>query len=308
MKWGCSMAYLHENRKLFQQVVDQAQRLTGWTPEIVEKDYYVTVILRELSARLPFVVFKGGTSLSKCYQVIARYSEDIDITIDTKLSQGQKRSVKGALKDLTQTMGLSIPNLEETHSRRSYNKYDIRYEPLHLPMGATIQSGILLETSFAEISFPVVTMDVHSIVGDMLETEAPEIRSEYGLQPFPMKVQSLERTLADKLFAIGDYYLAGREINKHSRHLYDIYKLFPLVKMDETFHQLVLDARKEREKNDICLSAQEGVSLPALLQKIITEGAYRYGYNHLTVRLLDEDVSYEEAVAALTKIIESNVL
>ena len=56
---------------------------------------------------------------------------------------------------------MSIPNLSETRSRRSYNKYVIQYEPLYLPADAAIQSGVLLETSFAEISFPVVTMDVH---------------------------------------------------------------------------------------------------------------------------------------------------
>ena len=48
----------------------------------------MTMILRELPERLNFVVFKGGTSLSKCYKAIKRFSEDIDITIDSKLSQG----------------------------------------------------------------------------------------------------------------------------------------------------------------------------------------------------------------------------
>ena len=302
------MAYLHKNRNLFQQVVDQAQRLTGVVPEVVEKDYYVTVILKELAARLPFVVFKGGTSLSKCYHVIKRYSEDIDITIDTALSQGQKKALKDCLKEISETLELSIPNLSETRSRRSYNKYVFCYEPLYVSEDAAIPSGVLLETSFAEISFPVVTMDVHSIVGDMLESEAPELLSTYALHPFPMKVQSLERTLVDKIFAIGDYYLAGKEIEKHSRHLYDIYKLLLLVKLDDDFRQLVLHVREERVKNRICLSAQDGVNLSEVLQKIVVEDAYQYGYNHLTVRLLDEQVSYEEAISALKKLIESQTL
>ena len=63
-------------------------------PRIVEKDYYVTMILRELTERQGFVVFKGGTSLSKCYKVIKRFSEDIDITIDSRLSQGQMKKLK----------------------------------------------------------------------------------------------------------------------------------------------------------------------------------------------------------------------
>lgn len=302
------MAHLHKNRDLFRQVVDQAQRLTGVVPEVVEKDYYVTVILKELAARLPFVVFKGGTSLSKCYHVIARYSEDIDITIDTALSQGQKRALKDCLKKVAGTLDLSIPNLSETRSRRSYNKYVFHYDPLYVSEDTAIQAGVLLETSFAEISFPVVTMDVHSIVGDMLENEAPDLLSTYALHPFHMKVQSLERTLVDKIFAIGDYYLAGKEIEKHSRHLYDIYKLLPLVDLDDSFHQLILQVREERAKNRICLSAQDGVNLSEVLQKIIAEDAYRYGYNHLTVRLLNEQVSYDETISALKKLIESHAL
>ena len=65
------------------------------------------------------------------------------------------------MEELAEELGLSIPNLSETRSRRSYNKYVIQYEPLYLPADAAIQSGVLLETSFAEISFPVVTMDVY---------------------------------------------------------------------------------------------------------------------------------------------------
>ena len=60
------MAYLHEDRGLFREVIDQTQKVTGLAAEVVEKDYYVTAILRGLSKRLPFIVFKGGTSLSKC--------------------------------------------------------------------------------------------------------------------------------------------------------------------------------------------------------------------------------------------------
>lgn len=50
----------------------------------LDKDYYVTMILRELSERQNFIVFKGGTSLSKCHKAIKRFSEDIDITIDRR--------------------------------------------------------------------------------------------------------------------------------------------------------------------------------------------------------------------------------
>lgn len=73
------MAYLHENREEFTNAVNLASEYFHILPIIAEKDYYVTMILRELSERQDFIVFKGGTSLSKCYKAIKRFSEDIDI-------------------------------------------------------------------------------------------------------------------------------------------------------------------------------------------------------------------------------------
>ena len=68
------MAYLHEDKELFKNAIDLASSQFGILPPIVEKDYYVTMVLRELSAHVPFIVFKGGTSLSKCHKVIKRFS------------------------------------------------------------------------------------------------------------------------------------------------------------------------------------------------------------------------------------------
>lgn len=59
------MVYLHENREEFTNAVNLASEYFHILPIIAEKDYYVTMILRELSERQDFIVFKGGTSLSK---------------------------------------------------------------------------------------------------------------------------------------------------------------------------------------------------------------------------------------------------
>lgn len=122
------MAYLHENKEEFANAVNLASEYFRVLPIIVEKDYYVTMILRELSKRLGFVVFKGGTSLSKCHKAIKRFSEDIDITIDSKLSQGQMKKLKEVIKEISSILGLSIPNIDETRSRRSYNRYILEYQ------------------------------------------------------------------------------------------------------------------------------------------------------------------------------------
>ena len=82
------MGYLHDDEEQFQDAIGITYEQTGIMPQIIEKDYYVTMLLRALAEKMPYIVFKGGTSLSKCHKVIKRFSEGIDITIDTLLSQG----------------------------------------------------------------------------------------------------------------------------------------------------------------------------------------------------------------------------
>ncbi|MBQ2770457.1 MAG: nucleotidyl transferase AbiEii/AbiGii toxin family protein, partial [Clostridia bacterium] len=69
---------LHNDRSLFEQVILRVSEETGIEGSIIEKDYYVTRFLQRISEQLPNIIFKGGTSLSKCYKLIHRFSEDID--------------------------------------------------------------------------------------------------------------------------------------------------------------------------------------------------------------------------------------
>ena len=74
--------YLHNDKEKFYEAMMYTHNQTNFPYEVLEKDYYVTMLLKLLSDKIPYIVFKGGTSLSKCYKVIKRFSEDIDITID----------------------------------------------------------------------------------------------------------------------------------------------------------------------------------------------------------------------------------
>ena len=162
------MDFLHNDKTVFLQAVNLVTAKNGIRAEIVEKDYYVTVILRLLSERLPFIVFKGGTSLSKCHGAIKRFSEDIDVTIDTTISQGQKKKVKDAVVEIAEILGLSIPNIGETRSRRDYNRYEIAYEPVQSVEDYAVQPRVILETSYTAVSFPTVLLPVRSYIGDMM--------------------------------------------------------------------------------------------------------------------------------------------
>lgn len=127
-----------------------------------------------------------------------------------------------------------------------------------------------------------------------------------NLNPFEMKVQGIDRTLADKVFAVCDYYLQGK-VAKHSRHLYDIYKLLPLVPQDENFKELVKEVRAVREQSVICPSALPEANVPELLEKIIKEKAYKQDYDSLTTQLLEENVPYDTVIATLKKVAESSI-
>ena len=175
------MAYLHSDREQFRDAIDLAYEQTGVMVQAIEKDYYVTMLLRLLAQKMPYIVFKGGTSLSKCHKVIRRFSEDIDITIDTLLSQGQKKKIKQAIVDSAQELGMTIENLDETRSRRDYNRYVIAYDSV-IPMASdALKAAVLLETSYTAVSFPTVLLPVHSYIGDMMEQEAPDAIEEYNL-------------------------------------------------------------------------------------------------------------------------------
>lgn len=300
------MVYLHEDKEKFIQAVNLTAYQAAVMESIVEKDYYVTVILRLLAEKAPFIVFKGGTSLSKCHKTILRFSEDIDFAVDTPLSQGQKKKLKYTIVDTVQELGLQILNLDEIRSRRDYNRYIIAYDTVLPQIDNIVQSTVLLETSFTTVSFPAVSLKVESMIGNMILQEAPEMMEKYHMDFFQMKVQGMDRTLADKVFAICDYYLQNH-VKKHSRHIYDIYKLLPLVPQDESFRKLVKEVRAVRKLSNVCPSAQDNVSIPKLLEKIIDEEAYREDYQNVTLRLLREEADYDIVVIALREIAQGKM-
>lgn len=298
--------YLHENKEDFLDVINTVATSKGLLTPIVEKDYYVTLLLRGLAEKLPFIVFKGGTSLSKCYKVINRFSEDIDLTIDTSLTQGQKRTVKQVISDVSLTLDMHITNINDIQSRRDYNRYIISYDSV-LPSISTVpNSSIILETSYKTISFPTKELEVSNYVAETMSDSSAVTLKEFALDPFCMKVQDINRTLADKVFAICDYYLEGKT-ERHSRHLYDIYKLLPLIQLDADFRDLVVEVREGRLGSKVCHSAKDGINPNELLKKIVNEKTFKEDYDMVTETLLNEVVAYEDVIAALGKVVDSEI-
>ena len=90
---------LHNDKSLFEQVILRVSKDTAIEASIIEKDYYVTLVLQRIVAQQPNIIFKGGTSLSKCYKLINRFSEDIDLNIDTEThpTEGHRKKLKESM-------------------------------------------------------------------------------------------------------------------------------------------------------------------------------------------------------------------
>lgn len=298
---------LHNNPDLFRQIILRASQSTGIKPAIIEKDYYVTAFLKEIVKLQPNIVFKGGTSLSKCYKLIDRFSEDIDLNIETENgpTEGQRRRLKESIVEVIKGFGFVLTNPENVRSRRSYNKYIVDYPTVF--DGEYLKENLIVETSVYIRAYPTNRMTASSIIYDFLLAQGYEdLIGQYDLAPFELNVQSAERTLIDKVFALGDYYLDNK-ITEHSRHIYDLYKLLNVVQLTDGLKALVAEVRAERSGHAACLSAQEGVDIQALLKQIVDEAAYKADYENITMALLFEKVDYATAIKAVTKIIESGI-
>ena len=298
---------LHDDKELFEQVILKASEHFGIEAGIVEKDYYVTLLLREIVKRQPNIIFKGGTSLSKCYKIIKRFSEDIDLNVDsvTHPTQGERRQLKENILDAINTLGFKIANPDSIRSRRDFNRYLIDY-PISFGVGY-LKPNLIAETAVYIRAFPNEKMKVSSIVADYLsEAGFDSLIEENEILPFEVNVQLATRTFIDKIFAIADYCLEGK-VDEHSRHLYDIYKLLDIISIDEDLINLLKEVREERKPHQKCYSAKDGVDLKATLIEIIEKDVYKKDYEEITVSLLFEKVDYDTVKSALKAIVESKL-
>ncbi len=298
---------LHNETALFEQAVLRTAEYFGYDPAIVEKDYYVTLFLNKIFEKENNIVFRGGTSLSKCYGLIDRFSEDIDLGVysDGHPSEGVRKRIKSSIVSITDELRLELLNPDDIRSRRDFNRYEIAF-PSSFGAGY-LKQHLAVETAMFIKIFPVEHKIVSSLISDFFDKNGyDELNEKYNLNPFSLQVQSIQRTLVDKIFALCDYYMSGR-LEEHSRHIYDIYKLTGVIELNDDFKELVSRVREVRSEHKVCLSAQPEVSVNDVLKSIIETKAYKHDYETRTEKLLFKSVHYETAIDGIEKIIAAGV-
>ena len=305
---------LHHNKEDFEQIVQATADDLGLGSFQVEKDYYVSLFLKELQKmdNNIQIVFKGGTSLSKCYDVIDRFSEDIDLSVKfntEKITTSERRKLKTSIIEIIELLGMSFINPEEVRSRRDHNQYNVGYNNIFESDGNTVPY-IIVETIVAYRPYPIREMEISNYITKYLkENSRTDLIKKYELSPFVMPIQTMERTFIDKLFAICDYHLE-KEYNRYSRHIYDIHMIWNSGKLEkELMHTIIPDVIKDRQlfgKRNI--SCQPGAAPNEILKEIVAQRVYEADYNDITTKFIYKAVDYNISIESLNEIIDLKIL
>jgi hypothetical protein len=227
---------LFEHRD-FEQAVLRAQdhfRSRGLRPAIIEKDYFVTEALRILAGAVgDKIIFKGGTSLSKGWNLIQRFSEDIDIFLDPQAFTPVlgKNAIDRELKKLRDAIG-KHPALTmmqaESQTIGGFGRSDrFSYQQRFGGPGEVV-NRVLLEAGTASGREPTTIVELRSLLSQFLAETGQSLGAD-DEAPFPMRLLHFRRTFVEKMFAIHSkvelFKRDQRPIGGYARHYYDLYQL-----------------------------------------------------------------------------------
>ncbi len=227
---------LHLESELFVEMIDTLNARTGIALDIIEKDYYVCLILMEIAKNQneSKAYFKGGTAVYKILDEMNRFSEDIDLTVKVLDEESNTRN-KNRLKQ--SALGYNLEGLELIKDETIDNKGSVtgiyKYKsvfstsemPLHRAGKIQIES-----TSFT-VSEPVQKYTIEPLIYKLAKDEERKILEEkFGVRPFDIEIIKLERMFIDKLFAAEFYYIRNMYTDT-AKHLYDITNLYKNAKI-----------------------------------------------------------------------------
>lgn len=226
-------------------VLTQAANKTGLPVQAVEKDLWVTVVL-QIVFSLPIanrLVFKGGTSLSKVWKVIRRFSEDIDLAIDPSIWGFEGDLTKKQIKRLRKASSIFVRDelclsLKGVVSETGMEKWlqveadpdgegdgtypeprviHVRYKSLFNENLPYLHSEVKLEVGARSLLEPTAKAAVTSVIEDVLPISTT-------IKQVMIPTALAEKTFLEKAFLLHELFSAqsSREANRKSRHLYDL--------------------------------------------------------------------------------------
>jgi len=232
------LQFLHQHSE-FIEVIEAVSKQNNIAVQLVEKDYWLMHVLWAVQSCGLEYELKGGTSLSKGWGIISRFSEDIDIKIfppkDLKVYSGKNHSTPKHRESRTAYFewlleGLKIAGSIYIQRDTNFDDHDLRnagfrigYKSLY-PALAGVKTDVLLEVGF-DTTTPNEPYNISSWVYDLAVSS--------GLDVIDNRAKNVpcylpEYTFVEKLSAISKKYrqeISGKVVSNFTRHYYDIYQL-----------------------------------------------------------------------------------
>ena len=221
----------------FEQAILQAAehfRERKLRPAIIEKDYYVTEALRVIATTSrDKIIFKGGTSLAKGWNLIQRFSEDIDIFLDPTVFQPAlgKNAIDRELKNLRDAIG-QHPALSfveaESQTIGGFGRNDRFSYAQRFGGPGEVANRVLLEAGTASGREPSAIVELRSYIGQYLEEKKQSLGAE-DEGWFSLRLLHFRRTFVEKMFAIHSkielFKRDKQPLGSYARHYYDLFQL-----------------------------------------------------------------------------------
>lgn len=301
---------LHEFPNEFKDLISIVAADKHLPESAIERDYYIVLLLKNLadSEYVEKCVFKGGTSLSKCYPgSIERFSEDIDLTF-LGMDESDKVCDKTIKKiEKVMTVGADTEKIDAERSNRSKSMFvwfGDKRNRVKLEIGSSVRPD------------PYSKKTLKTYIQEFLEEhDGAEDIAKYELQEVTLNVLKIERTFVNKLMSVKRHAICGT-IEKKVRHIYDVARLFALPEIQaflENKDELkrLIDITKQTdsyylEKRNISEEYDPIGGYDFDSWKLYLNGRVRSTYENLHKELLytDKQQSFDDALGAFTEINE----
>lgn len=261
---------LDDKQKL--QILEQVENSLGLPAFVIEKDWWVCIILKAVfqSKYADSIIFKGGTSLSKAYHLIDRFSEDIDLVIDRHLLGFDKLESKSQIKQLRKASGGFIINefreelinqldqlgIDRTLYKINYNDHiddtsdpntlEIIYQTIVPISNLYIEQRVLLEMGARSLTEPFETKPIISFIDNQYH------KLEFAQPSFNAQVVIPTRTFIEKVLLLHEEFskpIDKIRTDRLTRHLYDLDKIMKaeygeLAIADNALFNTIVEHRK----------------------------------------------------------------
>ncbi len=254
---------LHNYKDAFEGAIVATAQHFKISEIYIEKDYWVTFALKQIftdANSKDIAVFKGGTSLSKCFGIIDRFSEDIDMVV-IKEKDETDNSLKRKLKKVTtvlEAVMTVIPDHPLENKRGKIRKIVYGYDKVGVKgTYGQVRDQIVLEVSSLGNSHPSGKVEIHSMITQFIATtNNPDLIKEYQLEPFKVNVISIERTFCEKIISLIRFSYTENpleDLANKVRHTYDLHQLIQekristFLKSDD-FETMLIQVGKDDDK------------------------------------------------------------